>query len=134
MQQRTINIPSAQVLTLNSIPVELVPHPGAGIVLTPWACTTVLHFAGLAHLLGGPVHVTVGPLANGHGFVGILQATVQAAADSCDEEYALPPTTPSGVLAQFEDQPIMLTAAGADFTNAGGSLTVTVFYNSSRIS
>lgn len=134
MQQRTVTVTAAQILAIDATPVELVPAPGPGIILTPWAVTAVLHFLTAAHTLGSAINVNVGPLANGHGFLAILAATVNGAANRAEQEYGAVPTTPGGVLAEFEDQNINLQAVGAAFVAGAGSLTVTVFYNSSRIS
>ncbi len=132
MQQRTLTLTAAQILAIDATPIEIVPAPGVGVYLTPVAVSSVLHFGTAAHTLGSAINAYVGLKANGNFILAATAAHVNAGANEIEENTGDPVTGSPSPQAQFENQNINLQAAGAAFVAGDGTLTVTVYYNSSR--
>lgn len=134
MQQVTKTITSAQILASFTAPIALVPAPGAGIALEPIAVAVKLHFGTAAYVGANNLVASVGAPANGHSIEACSSTTLDAAVDTIEENVGATQTTPAGPAADFENQPINLSTLTANPTVGDGTLTVTVFYNSSRTS
>lgn len=132
MQQRTITLTSAQILALNATPIEIVPAPGAGIYLTPVAVSSVLHFGSVGYANGSQVNCYVGALGNGNFIKAATAAHINSGANDIEQLIGDPLTGTPDAQANIENQNLRLEAAGAAFITGDGTLTVTVYYNSSR--
>lgn len=132
MQQRTITLTSAQLLALGATPIQLVPAPGVGIYLTPIAVSSVLHFGTIAYAAGSAVNCYIGTKANGNSIPAATAAHVNSAANSIEQLTGAPVTGTPDVQANIENAALNISSSGAEFTTGDGTLTVTVYYNSSR--
>lgn len=132
MQQRTLTLTSAQLLALGATPVEIVPAPGVGVYLTPIAVSSVNHFGTLAYAAGSAVQCYIGTKANGNLIPAATAAHVNAAANSIEQLTGAPTTATPDAQANIENAALNISASGAEFTTGDGTLTVTVYYNSSR--
>lgn len=134
MQQRTIQLTSAQILALGATPVEVVAAPGAGYALIPFATVAVLHFGAAAYILGSQVNLYLGAKGNAHLSIALTAAFVNLLEDSIAETLAVGLAALPDVLADGENQALNLSNVGAEFTTGDGTITVTVFYGTARVS
>lgn len=132
MQQRTITLSTAQILAIDATPIEIVPAPPAGQYLTPVSISSVCHFNANAFAAGSQVNCYVGLKANGNFIKAATAAHVNSGANSIEQNIGDPLTGTPDVQANIEANNLNLQAAGAAFTTGDGTLTVTVYYNSSR--
>lgn len=133
MQTVKKTLTTAQILALNATPIELAPAPGSGKILIPVSLVVSIHFNSVAFAAGSAVDLYLGPKANGKLFASILAATINAAANTADEEICVAVNV-NGLLALFENQNLNLQTVGAAFTTGDGSITVTLFYNTGSVS
>lgn len=128
MQQRNITLTSADLLALAGTPIELVPAPGAGKILTPFAVTARLNFLTAAHTAGSQPVIKYKDAATNQEFDVLSVELVKAAATSAQSSVCGIPGTAIDAVANTVNQPLVLSVAGADFATAGGSLDLTIFY------
>lgn len=127
---RTVKIPSASVLTLNSVPIQIVPAPGAGLLIIPtlMIATLVFNSAGYStNASGASLKYGVSGAGTSPGLTltqGFLQSgsgTNTAVVFASATQY-LPATTDFNV-------PLTLIAATSDPTTGDSDLYVRVFFN-----
>jgi len=75
-------IASADMLTLDSVPVQLVPAPGANKVLVCVGIALRQRYGSATYTCAGTVNVGIGPIANSNIVSSDIKTTVTAAADA----------------------------------------------------
>lgn len=127
---RTVTIPTASVLTLNSVPVQIVPAPGAGLMLVPYLMVGSLVYKSATYAVnasGASLKYGTAGAGTSTGFTftqGFLQTgsgtAIQVVNQSSSATY-LPATTDVNV-------PLTLIAASSDPTTGDSDLYVRVYY------
>lgn len=127
---RTVQIPTANVLTLHSVPVQLVPAPGAGLLIVPtlmiasmvYNSTTYVANAGGASLIYGPAGAgTSTGFTLTQGFLQTASGTGLEVVNQSSSANYTPATTDV-------NQPLTLIAASADPTTGNSDLYVRVYF------
>ena len=76
LRQRVVTVPTAQVLTLNTIPVELIPAPGPGLMIVPVSMATRISFNLFAYATNVDIQgIFAGAVLHVHENLGLLATT-----------------------------------------------------------
>lgn len=133
MQTSKIQLSSAQLLAINATPVDIVPAPGAGKIVTIVALVYSGHFGSAAYINGSALGLIYAGTAKAPSADVCTAAVVNAAADHVS-------VMAIGTLDAVDDTPaniankaIQLKAVGAAFTTGDGTATVTAFYNTASL-
>jgi hypothetical protein len=126
---KTVTISSAQLLTLNTVPVTLIPSPGPGMAITVIACVLSMNRTSVAYTGGG----TVAPVYQGATGTP-LTANQMAAADvttggAGQTARLLQGTTPAGGLGLLANTAVQLFAGTGNFAAGTGTMKVHISYN-----
>lgn len=129
----TVRVSSAEILALHSLPVEVVPSPGAGLVIVPLRTLYAYAFGTHAYSAPGTVALFTAPAASGfqsdEGTGTLLGLSASRVAFSGTSQSPV-----SNVPSMFDGAALQLWAASSDPTGGDGTLTVTVGYLLSPIS
>lgn len=133
MQQVNKTLTAAEIKALFTTPIELVPAPGAGRALIPFAAVAVLHFLTTAFAGANDMNISLGPVANGHTHQLLSSGSLDALADAAEEHLSLELAAAFGALAEFENQNLRAYVPVANPTLGLGSVTITVYYGTAKI-
>lgn len=125
VQTVTVTLTSAQILTLYSSPVQVVPAPGAGQILNPISFTLQYKFGTTAYVVAQQdIHFT-GPAQNQYANLSAVNFL-----DAPSSRVATVPATgqASADAATYANQPIMVGLTASDATQGDGTVTITVCY------
>lgn len=121
LRKATVTLSSADILSLHTTPVTLVPAPGAGKWLNVHRAVASMAFGTVAYTIADGVAVFVGTLIPAD-----LTNSLTAGADRIETfEGQVTNFSPSVV----ENEALLITDAVADPTDGDGTLTVTVWYS-----
>lgn len=124
MGWKDITITTAQMLTLNTVPVSLVAAPGAGLALVPVQLFSTLTYNSAAYSTnasGASVKYTDGSgVAPG---LTLTQAFLQSSANS-----SLNVMASATAYIPTANAPLMLVAASSDPTTGNSALKVRIYY------
>lgn len=129
VQIASIQLTSAQILTLFSAPVQLLPAPGAGFAYIPDFVVAELQFlasGGVAYAAGGAVSVTFGSGGPAAHTTPMPAALVTAAQSEFFQSAAA--VTTQQLASAIVNQPLFVGAAGANFTTGNGTLLIKLGY------
>lgn len=129
-QTLTVLIPNAQVLTLSTVGVPLIPAPGAGNVIQVerlWLEQVALT---AAFASGGNITAAYGTQASQTAATGAIAATVLTGGSGTTNQIgqALPVAVANGNSSVLLNKAVGLYAASGDFTTGGGSVIVKITY------
>lgn len=125
---RTVQITTAQVLALNTTPIQLVPAPGAGLVVVPYLMVASMVYNSTTYSTNA-AGASLAFGANGAGTaVGLTltQTFLQSASTSFSVVSAS--TTAYSPLATDVNQPLTLIAASSNPTTGNSDLYVRVYF------
>lgn len=124
VQKVTIPLTSAQLLTLQSTPIQVIPAPGAGKVINLLQAMIVYTFVSTPYSLGDNANLELTASGNSLtllNIAGILGLSFDLAAAFLTT-WGSPPST-------LDNQPIDLTFDGtADITAGDGTAVLTIYY------
>jgi hypothetical protein len=119
------SIANAQVLTLNSVGVALVPAAGAGTLLEVISCVLENVYKTAAYANGGVISI-------GYGLNGTAASSTVAAtfltSPTANQSVLLTGAVASSLSSAVLNKPLTLQAATADFITGAGSLNVRLSY------
>ena len=126
VQTTTITITSAQILSLHTSPVQVVPAPGAGQILNPIAFTVQYKFATTPYVIPAQgIQFISG--ASHDEYAGVNTANLLDAPSS-----RVATATAGGQVggdpAVYANQPLLVALSNSDPTGGDGTLTITVTY------
>jgi hypothetical protein len=123
-----VTFSAASMRTLSTIPVPLVPAPGAGFALIPFGLLLKTHNTAAAFAGGSDINVYHGPPANGDFMMVINQIDITYALNM--ETLVTPGFAGAigDIPTNLENVPLQMAATGADFTGGDGTVDVTTFY------
>lgn len=128
MQQRTVTLSPADILSLLVTPFQIAGAPGPNFALVPVSITGKLLFGTTPYAGGSNLTIQIGPLGASGTQPAILAGVLTAGAD----EIQLAPTPAftafAGSSTLNENMGIFLSIPGPAFTLGDGSLIVTIFY------
>lgn len=119
LRSRSVTIPTASVLTLNSVGYELVPAPGSGFVLQFLGLILILDFNTTGYASGGAVAVNCNSV--------IISGTIAAAFINGTAD-AVKQMAPISDVVLAANTALVLKAATGDFTTGNSPLRVEIFY------
>lgn len=126
----TVAVPNAQVLTLNTVGVPLIPAPGAGnlIVVERLIVEQIALTAAFAN--GGVITAAYGTQASQTAATASIAATVFTGGSGTTNQIgtALPVSPANGNSSVLLNKAVGLYAATADFITGGGSAIVKITY------
>ena len=128
MLQKSTIFSSADVLTMKTTPLELVPAPGANRVLVPIALQVHLQFNSIAYVQPGAFILSLGAPGGANSLnLGDNNPLTQAS-DHCAQYDAASLFNWSDSLANTANKPLKLSVNVSDPTTGNSTLMVTIFY------
>jgi hypothetical protein len=133
----TLTLTAAEVLALDVTPIQLVPAPGAGIILVPQFAVYEFDVAGsppgeFANTHSNDLQIYVNTTQ-----VGNLQASSAGLIDQSQQTFETANASATNIfgdVAEIVNQPIMLFNNSSAYTGGGSStLTVTVYYTTYEV-
>jgi hypothetical protein len=129
VQQDTVVVTNAQILLLFTTAVQLLPAPGAGSFYNIIKATLVNENTGVAYTSGGALTVGYGPTS---GLVQALSGTIAATfltSPVVSQVIQLAGVNlASSTESTYDNQPIFINAATANFATGTGTLRVSLVY------
>jgi hypothetical protein len=126
---KTVTIPAASILTLNSVGYPLVAAPGAGNLIVVDRLIVQCNPLTAAFANGGNLTAAYGTQAAQIACTGTIAATVFTASSTLKEiGMAIGLAPANGVSTGWVNSAVGLYAASADFITGGGSATVKILY------
>ena len=131
--EASVNLTNAELLTLFSVGKQIIPAPGANLMIAPLFATIALDNAAGVYIGGGSARL----LLSTSGVTGLILntsvwATTFFTADASAQKAATDVlrVSASNLNSTYSNKPVLLTAATADFTggNAANKATVKVVY------
>lgn len=127
---RTVQIPTASVLTLNSVPVQIVPAGGAGTIIVPTLVIASLVFNSAAYSMnasGASLKYGTAGAGTSTGFT-LSQAFVQSASGTNVQVVNQSSSATYLPAAADVNVPLTLIAASSDPTTGDSDLFVRVYF------
>jgi hypothetical protein len=127
VQTTTLTLTSAQILSLYTLPVQVVPAPGAGQIINPIAFTLQYKFGTVAYTVPPQGIQFISGTPSHDEYVGVSTANLLDAPSS-----RVTTATASGQVggdpAVYANQPLLVALSNSDPTGGDGTLTITVTY------
>jgi len=127
---RTVKIPTANVLTLNSVPVAIIPAPPAGFLLVPYLMVASIVFNSVAYALNA-AGVSLKYKADGSGSapgLALTQGFVQSVSGTNHQVVQASINAYSPIDAADTGAPLVLVASTTDPTLGNSDLWVRVYF------
>lgn len=127
---RTVQIPTASVLTLNTVPIQLVPAAGVGTIIVPTMVVASLVFNANAYSMnsgGASLRYGTAGAGTSTGFT-LSQAFVQSASGTNVQVVNQSSAATYLPLAADANVPLTLIAASSDPTTGDSDLFVRVYF------
>jgi len=121
----TVTLTAADMLNLATVPFEIVPAPGAGLVIFPFMFRYKFTFVSTPYTISNSLYAWWQDALNVFGGF----APINLNGHSSTEAQVQPMAQAVGTPAAYTDQPIVLELpAGDTITGGDGTLTVTCWY------
>ena len=133
LQTATVTLSSAQIRSLASAPVQLVPAPGPGNTIIVTNLVSTLTFGTVAYIDAGTVSLSlrygVGPATVGTG-CSALYNVITGSTSQTGVDVPNPVINPNpSPVANVQNMALMLVNTGAnDFSAGDGTVTLTISY------
>lgn len=120
---------NAQILTLSSTAVQILPAPGAGFFYNILKATLVNENAGTAYAAGGVITVGYGPSTSlTQALSGTIATTFLTSPTVTQVIQLAGANLASTTEALYDNQPIFINNATANYTTGAGTLRVSLVY------
>lgn len=133
MQQITVTLSPADILTLDTIPVELLPAPGANRVLIPIAAIARVHFNLNPYFGAGTFSIALrGPTQKEQWKTG-LDADLGLGGNT--ERYEILSPTPGNTddPVNCQNEPLLIFSTTGPFTGGDSAIEFTILYMIAKI-
>lgn len=128
VQIRKTTLSPAQILDLHNNQVELVPAPGAGLIILPISVFAWLRFNTTAYANGADLIIGIAIPAFGFSWTQINQALLQVAEPTLQLGPASAFSARTSATANLSGQPVYIFNPGAAFINGDGALDIYLTY------
>jgi hypothetical protein len=124
----SVILSNAQILNLSSTAVQLLPAPGANYFYNILKATVVNESGGTAYSAGGAITIGYGTAANTQALSGTIASTFLTSPTVAQVIQLAGANLASTTEALYDNQPISMLAATANFTTGSGTLKVSLTY------
>lgn len=125
---RTLVIPSAQVLQLNTTPIQLVPAPGAGLVVVPYMLVASMVYNSTTYSTNASGASLAYGVSGAGTAPGLTLTQVFLQSSSTNFSIVNASTTAYSPQASDVNQPLTLIAASSNPTTGNSDLYVRVYF------
>jgi hypothetical protein len=119
--EATVTLTSAQILALNTTPIELIAAPGAGKYIVVDYAYATMEYGSATYAAGGNIVLSYTD-DSGTAVVTIPEAFVEATADIAQNNLQLP------AIVATEDAPLVAAALTSDPTTGDSDIKITFSY------
>jgi len=127
-QRTQVVLTNAQILTLSSTPVQLLPAPGAGYFYNILKATLVNECTGTAYTAGGAITIGYGAAVTTQALSGTIASTFLDSQTTVQVIQLAGANLGSTTEALYDNQPIAINCASANFATGTGTLRVSLTY------
>ena len=124
----SVTLTNAQILTLSSTPVELLPPPGVGAFYNIVKATLINECTGTAYASGGVIEIGYGTAVTTEALSGTIAATFLTSPTVTQVIQLAGVNLASTTEALYDNQPIYINNATGNFTTGTGTLKVSLVY------